>query len=72
MTEDTPARRPTMDEVVRRFDAITKTLKDSKLNSRVVGRYDNVVTDLVEGVPHMAKKLAAKTIVKRVPSLRQR
>lgn len=66
MTEEAPARRPTMDDVVRRFNAIRRNLKDSKLNSRVVGKYDDVVTDLVEGVPHIAKR-AAQTIVRRSP-----
>jgi serine/threonine protein kinase len=68
MTNDDPALRPNMDEIVRRFDEIRQTLKNGKLRSRVAGRYDDVITDLMEGVPHMARRAANSISLRRSKS----
>jgi len=40
MVQDDPAKRPTMDEVVSRFETIRKGLSSWKLRSGVVSRND--------------------------------
>ena len=58
MTREDPGLRPTMDEVVSRFESIRQSLKSGKLQSRVAGKYDDVITDILEGVPHLARRAA--------------
>jgi hypothetical protein len=65
MTHDDPSQRPAMDEVVERFEKLRKELKDGRLRSRVVGKYDDAITGLMLSVPHWTRRV--ESIVMRVP-----
>jgi len=65
MTHENPRKRPTMDQVVQRFDELRMEIRDSKLRSRVVGRYDDAIVGLLLSVPHWTRRVEA--IVRGVP-----
>ncbi|KZT10865.1 uncharacterized protein LAESUDRAFT_721252 [Laetiporus sulphureus 93-53] len=52
MVQDDPVKRPNMDEVVARFDAIRTSLSSSKLRSRLVYRDESKVKRVFKGVKH--------------------
>ncbi|KZT63088.1 hypothetical protein DAEQUDRAFT_815840 [Daedalea quercina L-15889] len=52
MVQDEPEKRPTIDEVVSRFDEIRLSLNTRKLRSRLVANNENPVERVVKGVKH--------------------
>ena len=52
MTQETPADRPTIDEVVARWQAIRSTLSMKALRMRLVGREEDDVSRLYKGFVH--------------------
>ena len=67
MVQDDPAKRPTMDEVVRRFEHIRKSLSGYKLRSRLVDRSESVVGTLFHGVGHLGQRV--KFILQGLPAI---
>ncbi|EGO22424.1 hypothetical protein SERLADRAFT_473222 [Serpula lacrymans var. lacrymans S7.9] len=67
MVQDDPAKRPTMDEVVARFDQIFEQLSSWKLRSRVVDKTDGNITGLFRGVTHWTRRIGY--IIRRVPAI---
>ncbi|EGN92527.1 hypothetical protein SERLA73DRAFT_127369 [Serpula lacrymans var. lacrymans S7.3] len=67
MIQDDPAKRPTMDEVVPRFDQILKQISSWKLRSRVIGKEDGHITGLYLGVTHWTRRIGY--IIRRVPAI---
>ncbi|KAJ3512549.1 hypothetical protein NLJ89_g3451 [Agrocybe chaxingu] len=67
MVQEDPTKRPTMDEVVKRFDTIVKGLSGWKLRSRVVPRRGNVITDVGRSIAHWRRKV--QFIIKGTPAL---
>jgi hypothetical protein len=67
MVNDDPKQRPTMDEVVTRFDDITKRLSSWKLRSRLGKRKEGVLGSIVRSVIHWTKQI--KPIVTRLPPI---
>jgi hypothetical protein len=67
MVNDDPKQRPTMDEVVTRFDDITKGLSSWKLRSRLGKKKEGVLSNVVRSVIHCAKQF--KPIVTRLPPI---
>ncbi|KAH7917813.1 hypothetical protein BV22DRAFT_1200202 [Leucogyrophana mollusca] len=67
MVQDDPNKRPTMDEVVSRFDDIRKGLSSWKLRSRVVDKEEGAVSGLFRGAGHWARRV--KFIVGGVPAV---
>jgi len=67
MVQDDPAKRPTMDEVVTRFEAIQKGLSSWKLRSRVIPRKDDTITSLPHLIGHWWRKIGF--IIRRVPAI---
>jgi hypothetical protein len=67
MTQDDPSKRPTMDEVVARFDEIVRGLSTWKLRSRVVGVRDLAIASFFRDFSHWGRRL--KYIVQRVPPI---
>jgi len=65
MVRDDPTKRPTMEEVVSRFDEIRATLKRWKLRGRLVARRENNLVKLLKDVRHVFR--TAKFIVRRYP-----
>jgi hypothetical protein len=57
MVQDDPQKRPTMDEVVARFEAIQKSLSSWKLRSRVVPRKDKFFPGIIHGAQHWIRRI---------------
>jgi hypothetical protein len=67
MVQMDPEKRPTMDEVVTRFETIRCGLSGWKLRSRVVKRGDSSVVGFFRSVTHWTRRI--RFIVMRVPAL---
>lgn len=67
MTATDPASRPTMDEVITRFEAILASLSTWKLRSRVVHKDDLRIAAPFRMIPHWMRRM--KYIVKRTPAI---
>jgi hypothetical protein len=67
MVQDDPTKRPTMDEVVARFEVIRKNLSSWKLRSRVVDRTDSFTGGVARGVKHWKRRI--RYIAKGVPPI---
>jgi hypothetical protein len=55
MVQDDPTKRPTMDEVVARFEVISKKLSGWQLRSRISPRDESFTLGLFRAVPHIAQ-----------------
>lgn len=70
MCQDDPTKRPTMSEVVSRFEEITKALPWWKLRSRVMEKSESRFISAL-GLPgHWAKQ--AYRIMRQIPALPQK
>ena len=67
MVQDDPGKRPTIDEVVTRFNDIQKGLSSWKLRSRVVKINDNGLVGFFRGITHWSRRV--QYIVRRVPAV---
>jgi hypothetical protein len=67
MVKDDPKQRPTIDEVVTRFDDIRKGLSSWKLRSRLGKKKEGLLGSVVRSVIHWAKQI--KPIVTRLPPI---
>lgn len=67
MVQDDPSKRPTMAEVVVRFEEIRKHLSEWKLRSPVIDRADSAVMVLYRGIGHWTRRI--NFIVRRVPAI---
>lgn len=67
MIQPDPAHRPTMDEVVVRFDDIRRGLSRRKLRSRVVDADEDLFEWVVRIMPHWKRRI--EFIAKRVPAV---
>ncbi|KAJ6502021.1 kinase-like domain-containing protein [Mycena sanguinolenta] len=65
MTLHDPSKRPTMDEVVQRFDEILRGLSSWKLRSRVAKHADTI--GFYYGIPHWFRRISF--IVRRIPPI---
>jgi hypothetical protein len=57
MVQDDPTKRPTIDQVVTRFEAIRKALSASELRSRVSSRDEVAVEGFIRAIPYIARKI---------------
>ena len=57
MVQDDPTKRPPMDEVIARFNAIRASLSSSKLRSRPVGRREFFVAAFLRYIPHSKRRI---------------
>lgn len=67
MTQVEPSKRPTMDEVVQRFDKLRSGLGTWKLRSRVVDEKESYLKRVVRGVDHWKRRIW--WTLRRVPPL---
>ncbi|KAL4078215.1 hypothetical protein V8B97DRAFT_1935859 [Scleroderma yunnanense] len=67
MINEDPSKRPTMNEVVARFEAIQKTLDSWKLRSRVVDRYETLLEVTTRTALHWTRQLTY--VVRRLPAV---
>ncbi|KIJ18446.1 hypothetical protein PAXINDRAFT_167045 [Paxillus involutus ATCC 200175] len=65
MVQDDPRKRPTVDEVVARFEGIRKSLSHSKLRSRVVSKDENRFDAVFRGIAHWTRRIGF--VVRRIP-----
>ena len=65
MTQKDPLKRPTMDEVVQRFDAIRASLTSWKLRSRVIARGENTYRGVTRSTSHWMRQIGL--IVRAIP-----
>lgn len=57
MVQDDPTKRPTIDEVIRRFDNIQHRLSSWKLRSRVVKTKDESLVGFFRGIAHWSRRV---------------
>ncbi|KIJ16754.1 hypothetical protein PAXINDRAFT_168241 [Paxillus involutus ATCC 200175] len=57
MVQKDPSKRPTMDEVVERFDAIRAGLTMWKLRSRVINKRENLLEGVVRGTSYWMRRI---------------
>ncbi|KAJ8509195.1 hypothetical protein ONZ45_g8608 [Pleurotus djamor] len=69
MTQTDPAQRPTMDEVVQRFDVICQELSTWKLRSRVVKTKDSAIASVFRSIGHWNRRI--RFMVQGVPPIPQ-
>ncbi|KAH7907466.1 hypothetical protein BJ138DRAFT_1129149 [Hygrophoropsis aurantiaca] len=67
MVHDDPGKRPTIDEVVVRFDEIRKGLSGWKLRSRVVDNEEGTFSKLIRGTGHWTRRV--KFVAGRTPAV---
>lgn len=67
MVQRDPAKRPTMADVVSRFEKLSSSLSEWKLSSRVIDRNESVVMKFIRGVPHVGRQIGLLAS-KMVPS----
>lgn len=67
MTQESPSKRPNIDEVVIRFETINKSLTPLKLRSRVVDKQEGILGDAFRTIFHWARQLGYVT--KRLPAI---
>ena len=69
MTKAEPKERPSADEVVERFNKLTRDLSSWKLRSRVVYTADGAITNIFRGVTHWSRRI--QYVVTRTPPIPQ-
>jgi hypothetical protein len=57
MVQDDPNQRPTIDEVVARFEKIRQGLSSWKLRSRVVKRRDSPIPNIYRSITHWYRRV---------------
>jgi hypothetical protein len=67
MCQDNPAKRPTMKEVVPRFEALIGNLPWWKLRSRVIPKNEHIFLRILQFPRHWARQVIA--IAKRRPAI---
>jgi len=67
MIQPDPSKRPTMDDVVKRFETIRQGLGKWKLRSRVVDSNESVLGGIFGAAWHWVYQL--KFVVRRLPAL---
>ncbi|KIK71956.1 hypothetical protein PAXRUDRAFT_181560, partial [Paxillus rubicundulus Ve08.2h10] len=65
MVQDDPSKRPTMDEVVARFEGIRKALSRSKLRSRVISKDESKVDGVFRSIAHWTRRIWF--VMRRIP-----
>lgn len=67
MTQDDPFKRPTMAEVVQRFDDLVKSLGSWKLRSMVISRGSNPLALPFDWIAHWGRRMVY--IATRTPAI---
>lgn len=57
MIQSDPFKRPTMDEVVARFDKIRRSLSRWKLRSRVVDHDEDAIEKIIHTTSHWRRRI---------------
>ncbi|EGN92940.1 hypothetical protein SERLA73DRAFT_64928 [Serpula lacrymans var. lacrymans S7.3] len=67
MVQDDPAKRPSMDEVVARFEGLRKELGTWKLRSRVIDKEDDETSGFFNGLAHWTRRVSF--VIRGVPAV---
>lgn len=67
MVQEDPSKRPTMDEVVIRFETIRKSLSTTKLRSRIARKTETIAEATYLTVLHWSHRL--KYLARRIPAV---
>ncbi|KIM35903.1 hypothetical protein M413DRAFT_78958 [Hebeloma cylindrosporum] len=67
MVQDDPEKRPTMDEVIQRFDALVEGLSEWQLRARAAPRGINIFKETGHIISHWGRKIVF--LIKRTPAL---
>ncbi|EPQ57114.1 hypothetical protein GLOTRDRAFT_137525 [Gloeophyllum trabeum ATCC 11539] len=67
MVQDDPTKRPTMDEVVTRFESIRKSLSSWKLRSRIPERDELAIIEAYRAVVHWKRRVWY--VLRRIPAV---
>lgn len=67
MIQDDPSKRPKMDEVIVRFEAVRKGLSTTQLRSRVARKSETMVEATYLTILHWSRRL--KYFARRTPAL---
>jgi len=67
MVRDDPSERPTIDQVVDRFEGVRKTIKGWKCRSRLVSRKEDVVTRMFKDMRHVFRMTSY--VARRLPAV---
>ncbi|KIJ18458.1 hypothetical protein PAXINDRAFT_167058 [Paxillus involutus ATCC 200175] len=70
MVQQDPSKRPTMDEVVKRFDTIRAGLRSRKLRSRVVDKRESGFECVIRGTSHWMRRIGF--VARGVPAVPRR
>jgi hypothetical protein len=57
MLQTDPSKRPTIDEVMSRFEEVRKSLGYWKLSSRAAGKDEDVFLKVARGMQHFKKRV---------------
>ncbi|KAL4073734.1 hypothetical protein J3A83DRAFT_4230974 [Scleroderma citrinum] len=67
MVQEDPSKRPTIDEVVTRFEIIRKSLGPWKLRSRLADKQENMLENAILTVSHWTRQL--RYVAKHLPAV---
>lgn len=67
MIQSDPSKRPTMDEVIARFDDVRRGLSRWKLRSRVVDHEEDMIEKLIHTTSHWRRRISF--VVRGVPAI---
>jgi len=67
MVQQDPSKRPTMDEVVKRFRAIWSNLSSWKLRSRVIDKEEAALNGVLRSATHWMRRV--RFIMRGVPAI---
>ncbi|KZT29111.1 hypothetical protein NEOLEDRAFT_1057150 [Neolentinus lepideus HHB14362 ss-1] len=67
MVQDDPSKRPTMDEVVSRFETIRKSLSSWKLRSRIAERDELAIIEFYRAIIHWRRRIGY--FIRRIPAV---
>jgi hypothetical protein len=67
MVHDDPDKRPTMDEVIQRFDVLVEDLGQWQLRARAAPRGVNIFKETAQIIPHWGRKIVY--LIKRTPAM---
>lgn len=67
MVQDEPGMRPTMDQVLERFESIRKGLTSTKLRARIADIDEGVLTALLRDLSHFGRRI--KYTIRGLPAI---
>lgn len=70
MVQDDPAKRPTMDDVLSRFEKLVSSLSPWTLGSRIASKDEFILTTVARGLPHVGRQVGS-ALRQQLPFMRR-